>query len=403
MRTRSILHVALLALALFVLRDAAHADNDALYQAVQVQDVEAMKKLLSEGADPNYRSGDRPLLAWAAQGGNLEVVDLLLRSSAEPNATDGIGHTPLMRAIDMRHLPIVRRLLDGAADPNAKDRDGKTCLMMAVETSDPELVRALTDAGADATYVTPDGDSPALVAAQSGSLEIIGILGNVGAALNASNAAYTPLSYAIEQGNADLVRALLEAGADPNAKTRYGNAPLHIAVDKPEILTLLLGAKADPDIESSAGTTAIVSAIENGNRDAVEKLLEAGADTTKEVYGGTLVDLAERYSQTEIAQLLKTRIASASELKQPESDRSDPSTSRGAESDEVQISCTLEQAAIMQMEVHGLLQAQVNAGKMSSDIFRTFMEDTTEYGELLVSDPSKACALLQRLKKKYGV
>ena len=55
------------------------------------------------------------------------------------------------------------------------------------------------------------------------------------------------------------------------------------------------------------------------------------------------------------------------------------------------------------MEIHGLLQAQVDAGKISSDIFRTFSEDTKDYGEMLTRNPPEACQLLRKLRVKYGV
>lgn len=65
--------------------------------------------------------------------------------------------------------------------------------------------------------------------------------------------------------------------------------------------------------------------------------------------------------------------------------------------------CSLEDAAKRQMEVHGLLQAEVNAGRRSPDVFRDFNKDTLAFGELLSKNPSEACALLDRVKKQYGL
>ena len=66
-------------------------------------------------------------------------------------------------------------------------------------------------------------------------------------------------------------------------------------------------------------------------------------------------------------------------------------------------SCTLEDAAKRQMEVHGLLQAEVNAGRRSQDVFRDFAKDTLPFAELISKNPSEACALLDRVKTKYGL
>ncbi len=65
--------------------------------------------------------------------------------------------------------------------------------------------------------------------------------------------------------------------------------------------------------------------------------------------------------------------------------------------------CSVADAAIKQMELHGLLQKEVDAGRKSSDIFRDFNTDTRGYAEMLSTNPTEACELFDRLKKKYGV
>src|SRR5438105_1112993 len=68
-----------------------------LYMAVQSQDIPTLQRLLAQGAKPNYRENGRPLLGWAAQNGNVEVVKVLLKAGADPNEFDeNPGHTPLM-------------------------------------------------------------------------------------------------------------------------------------------------------------------------------------------------------------------------------------------------------------------------------------------------------------------
>lgn len=375
-------------------RAAGGEKGKELYQAVLFQDMDQIKSLIAAGADTNYIENGRPILGWAAQNGNVEVVKMLIAGKADVNLADkGIGHTPLMRAIDTQQTEIVKALIAGKANPNAKTPDGESCLTMAVKSRKPEIVRTIVEAGANVKEVSADGDSPALAAAQDGSteaMEIIRILGKAGADLNVSNAAYTPLSYAVEQSNTALVKTLLEAGADPNAKTQGGRAPIHLASDNKEILELLLKAKANPNLEDGSGGTALIAAIENNKPDIAKVLLEAGADATKPLPNGDRpLDSAKRYGQTELAELLSKYDKSAA-------------TTAGA----IPIGsgpCTIVDAAKMQMELHGKLQAQVNAGKMSSEIFRTFNEDTKEYGDMLVRNPAEACALFERLTKKYGV
>lgn len=63
--------------------------------------------------------------------------------------------------------------------------------------------------------------------------------------------------------------------------------------------------------------------------------------------------------------------------------------------------CSLADAAKKQMEIHGLLQKEVDAGRMSSDVFREFAEDTKLLADYMTSDPSKACELLERVRAKH--
>lgn len=283
--------------------------NKELYEAVLFQDVPKIKALLGQGADPNYRENDRALLAWAAQNGNLEVVKLLVDAKADVNSVDGIGHTPLIRAIETQQIEIVTYLLEKKADPNAKDREGQPVLVFAVKSRKPEIAKAVIDAGADVKYVAPDGNSPALEVAQEGLPEsalMIKVLADAKANLDASNAAYTPLYYAVDQGYKEIVQALLDGGANPNGKTESGSLPIHEAVERVDILEMLLNKKADPNSVNGSGATPLIVAIENGYADAVPMLIKAGADVNKaDNYGNTPLSTATQYSKTEIVDVLK--------------------------------------------------------------------------------------------------
>ena len=65
--------------------------------------------------------------------------------------------------------------------------------------------------------------------------------------------------------------------------------------------------------------------------------------------------------------------------------------------------CSIADAAKRQMELHALLQKEVDAGRKSDDIFRQFGEDAKGYAEMLSTNPSAACDLFDKLQEKYGV
>ena len=75
-------------------------------------------------------SGDWPILVYAANGGHVEIVRLLLDRGVDPNGAGESGITPLVGAALKGAAPVVRLLLDAGADPHARSswmlRPGKT-------------------------------------------------------------------------------------------------------------------------------------------------------------------------------------------------------------------------------------------------------------------------------------
>lgn len=370
-----------------------------LFQAVLAQDFPQVQSLLSSGAAASYRENGRPMLGWAAQSGNIKVVAALLKAGANPNEADsGVGHTPLMRAIETQQIEITKLLLKLKADPNLTAQDGKSCLTMAIESKKPEIVTALVEAGANLKQIPKENDPPALIAAQDGSaesLEILKILSRGGANLNASNAAYTPLSYAVEQGSLGLTKLLLELGADPNAQTQSGKHPLELALDHKDILDLLLKSKADANTTLSGNSFPLMRAIQANEPDAVSLLLAAGADATRpDASGRSPLEVAQQSADPEIANIIKKHLNLDSIRMTGTPSVLAIDSSKG---------CSIVDAARMQMDLHGKLQKEVDAGKRSSEIFRTFNKDTEDYGNLLATNPPAACQMFERLRVKYGI
>jgi ankyrin repeat protein len=95
-----------------------------LIDAVKVDnDVDATRKALKSGADPNTKAGmDRGMLFYAADKGNKEIVALLLLYKAHPNALDEEGFGPLHQAIAGGHFDIADMLIAAGADVNAQDK-----------------------------------------------------------------------------------------------------------------------------------------------------------------------------------------------------------------------------------------------------------------------------------------
>ena len=90
----------------------------------------------------------------------------------------------------------------------------------------------------------------------------------------------TALHWAVYHDRSDLVRRLLDAGADASATNRYGVIPLSLACanGNPEVVEALLAAGADPNALLPGGETVFMTAARTGRIEVVEALYEAGAD-----------------------------------------------------------------------------------------------------------------------------
>ena len=130
--------------------------------------------------------------------------------------------------------------------------------------------------------------------------------------LNAiSDHGFTPLGMATHFGNEDIVRFLLEKGADPNTHSQngYNVYPLHAAVGSgfDGISKMLIEAGAEVNVLQTSRTTPLHLAAQTGNIELLILLLENGAQVAvKNEIDKTASDLAGEKGYTEIANILKT-------------------------------------------------------------------------------------------------
>ena len=163
---------------------------------------------------------------------------------------------------------------------------------------------------------------------------------------------------------------------------------------------MLLSAKADPNLKSGSAGTPLAEAIYNDQIENVKMLLAAGADTQKAGPNDTsALDYAKLQYRTDIIALLESKAPGAAEKGAAGSAQAAVGNDVGSN-----IECTIVDAARMQMILHGSLEDQVALGNMDSEIFRTFGDDTKDYGQMLTDAKySEACRLFERLAVKYGV
>ena len=115
---------------------------------------------------------------------------------------------------------------------------------------------------------------------------------------------HTHLHLAVDRGELGFVEALIEAGADVNARSKHDYTPLHFARNK-KIAKALTKAGADVNARGLHGYTPLHFAIFRGRKEVVDALIEAGADVNaRGMHGYTLLHLVANNRELAIAKAL---------------------------------------------------------------------------------------------------
>ena len=229
-------------------------------------------------------------LHFAASGGHLEVTHMLLQRGADINSRNKEGLTPLQRASQgMRkgYLNIMHLLLDYGANCSARDKSGNTALHFAVSNGHFEATRMLLERGADVNSQNDKGLTPLQRASRGmwkGYLDIIRLLLDHGAKLTArDNSGNTALHFAVSGGPPRTAHMLLERGADVNSQNNKGLTPLQQVSQSMregylDIMRFLLDHGANWDSRDNHGNTILHFAASEGHLETARLLLERGAD-----------------------------------------------------------------------------------------------------------------------------
>lgn len=277
---RKSLLVAFAAVSMTVVLFGASADFR-LVDAAQQGDIQAVLSLVAEEVDLNVAQGDgMTALHWAVYRNDLEMSELLVKAGADIRVvTRAEALTPLFLSAGTGNAKLIQLLVDNGADPGSTNSLGTTVLMEAAASGNPDAVKLLLDRGADGNAQAIRNQTALMFAAARNRADVIRVLAENGVDLNFTSEVI-PMDLPLFDDNGNRIPNRTSSGR-PKAEMMGGNTALHYAVREGhfEVVRALVDSGANVNQRNPGDWMApLVMAIINGEFDIANYLLDQGAD-----------------------------------------------------------------------------------------------------------------------------
>ncbi|KAJ3114753.1 hypothetical protein HDU96_001696 [Phlyctochytrium bullatum] len=296
-----------------------HSDMDCgimIQTAVESRHLPAVKFLLDIGVPVNYDVDDsdieiKPPLLFALEddAASLEILRLLLQHGADPNSIYGPHEIALHRAAQLGQPQALKMLLEYGADIDIRGDDEIHTLHLAAGSNrgqGSDCLVALLDAGADVNVANKNGRTPLFTACSYLCKDKVRILLDHGATVNPSGVDDSPLHAVLQSdydtGVLEIVKVLVEAGAELDFLDKQKETPLHLAVREchPTSALFLLNSGANPSSKCRSERTPLQLLLEQLRDDAcrewdsdweelVEGFIQKGVDLKESCTSGKTV------------------------------------------------------------------------------------------------------------------
>ncbi|XP_052350689.1 B-cell lymphoma 3 protein homolog isoform X3 [Oncorhynchus keta] len=205
--------------------------------------------------------GDTALHIAVVQGQEAQIQRMILLLELVHTDLDiynNLRQTPLHLAVITHQAHMVGALLRAGADPGALDRNGQTTVHLCCEHGQQACLSVVLSHPSILTCLEVrnyEGLTPLHLAVQGGHKELVRMLLDAGADINAMQdikSGHSPLIHAVENHNMDMVHFLIENDCNVNGQSYSGNTALHSACGRGQVDTarLLLKNRADSSVKN---------------------------------------------------------------------------------------------------------------------------------------------------------
>ncbi|KAJ3444620.1 cyclin-dependent kinase inhibitor 2c-related [Anaeramoeba flamelloides] len=216
--------------------------------------------------------------------------------------------TWLIFAIRQKNLNTIKILLDNGADPKIlPKRKTTTTLIEAFKTQNKEIVELIQKSNPDVLQITKDNTDAFSESISSKNLNWVKwVFEQDREHFSQKQLKKTYVSYAIEDGNLEILDFLLISGLNPHEKNDDSTSPVLLACERnsTEYVKKLLEYKCDPNCVDQDGWFPLLSATLNSNPEMILMLLKNGANPTQTLKGNSPLHFAVKEKNSKIAELL---------------------------------------------------------------------------------------------------
>lgn len=316
---------------------------DSIYNAIAMNDVEAVKFFINNEKTEAGSDGTTPLIYALKIPGispkiiqyllanthdilmnnqespietaiknrqSKEIISILLLQTPKINEIITSNNGNLIHtAIESRDFPTLKELVaNKKLSTQIADKSGHVPIMIALHSQQYDIAKFLLEHNAKADYSNSQGITP-MHFLQNGSEEIIPLLTSKGAKINAQDTfGSTPLLLAVRRNaGAKVISVLLDAGANPDLQDNEGVSPIHDAVAQGanDIIELLIKNKASVNNTNNMGHTPLIIASIFDRPDALKYLIDKGANINHaDVAGRTAIHWAALHNKSGILSIL---------------------------------------------------------------------------------------------------